>query len=228
MQFYGGFYYPDREKHMIDWVEKHGVSMYGRTAYQGAKQKRTIDLCRKLGRLGVAVDVGAHIGTWSYNLCQHFRQVIAFEPVAEHRECFVMNMDPKLSNWMLHECALGANEGMIEMKVEAGNSGNSSVKPNTIGDIPLRMLDGMIPASEMVDLIKIDTEGFEAQVIAGGRATIERCRPVIIAEQKRDFATKYGNKPTAAVDALKELGYRVVADIGGDFLCVHGSIEVPK
>jgi len=50
MKYFGGVYYPDAEVHMIDWCEKHGVSMFGRTAYQGKKQLATIDLCTKLGR----------------------------------------------------------------------------------------------------------------------------------------------------------------------------------
>lgn len=228
MQFFAGFYYPDTEIHMLDWIEKHGVSMRGRKVYQGAKQQRTLDLCRKLGRLGVAIDVGAHVGTWSFNLCQHFREVIAFEPVAEHRECFVMNMDPKLSNWTLYDCALGSRNGSVEMKIEARNSGATSIKPGAVGEIPLRMLDDVCEHVPFVDLIKIDTEGFEAEVLAGASRTIERDLPVIIAEQKRDFATKYGHKATAATDLLQAMGYRIVADIGGDFLCVHKSIEVPK
>lgn len=228
MQFFGGFYFPDGETHLTDWMEKHGVSLHGRTHYQFRKQKATIDLCQKLGRTVVAVDVGAHVGLWSFNLCKHFTHVIAFEPMASHRECFVMNMDPKAENWTLHDCALGDSEGTVEMLVEPSNSGHTRIKPGGVGEVPLRMLDHIITPGQTIDLLKIDTEGFEAQVLSGARRTIERCLPVIIAEQKRDFATAYGNKPTAAVDLLKAMGYRVVADIGGDFLCVHDSVKVPK
>lgn len=224
MKFYGGMYYPDDEQHMIDWCEKHGVSMFGRTAYQGKKQLQTIEQCKKLGRLGVAVDIGAHIGHWSMTLAHHFETVMAFEPVAEHRECFAMNLDPKAcDNVVMIECALGHREGRVVIKREKGNSGNSSVMPLAADpdgedSVPLKTLDSF---NLQPDLIKIDTEGFEVQVLRGAERTIVTCRPVVVVEQKRDMGAKYGNKPQAAVELLKSWGYHVVADMGGDFLCVH-------
>lgn len=221
MKFYGGVYYPDHETHMIDWCEKHGVSMFGRKAYQGKKQLATIDLCTKLGRLGVAIDVGAHIGHWSMNLARHFAHVHAFEPVREHIDCFRMNVDAK--NVTLHPIALGDHLGTVSMKVEHGNTGNSSVLPSDQGgDIDLVTLDSMdeIRCLRLVDLIKIDTEGFEVQVLLGAEETIKEWRPVICVEQKRDMGAKYGNAPQQAVSLLQSWGYRVVSDMGGDFLMV--------
>jgi len=219
MQFFGGVYYPEGERHMIDWCEKHGVSMFGRTAYQGKKQLATIDLCTRLGRLQVAVDVGAHIGHWSMNLAKHFGQVLAFEPVQEHRDCFRMNVDAL--NVTLHDCALGQARGSVRMNVERGNTGNSSIDASggaVGGDVEMHTLDSF--QLTHIDLIKIDTEGFEVQVLRGAEETIKRCRPVIIVEQKRDMGAKYGNRPKEAVDLLRHWGYKVHADMGGDFLMV--------
>ena len=63
-----------------------------------------------------------------------------------------------------------------------------------------------------VDFIKIDCEGYEENVLRGAVETIERDRPVIIVEQKRDMATaRFGLEPLGAVKFLQSLGYKVAA-----------------
>lgn len=218
MREYGGMYYPRGERHMIEWCEKHGETIGGRRIYQAKKQRAAIEVCKTLGRTGLAIDIGAHIGHWSVTLADHFVQVLAFEPVEAHRACWSLNV--LKANARLAGYALGDQAGHVHMQVEAGNSGNSSVRLDG-GDVPMDTLDAM--GFEGVDFIKIDVEGFEANVLRGGLATIERDRPVMVVEQKRDFGAKYGHEPTAAVDLLLSIGYRVISDMGGDFLCAHGA-----
>jgi hypothetical protein len=50
------------------------------------------------------------------------------------------------------------------------------------------------------DIIKIDVEGSESRVIQGGLATIEACRPIIMAE----------SLDSEALDALRLFKYRAV------------------
>ena len=71
-----------------------------------------------------------------------------------------------------------------------------------------------------VDFIKCDAEGYEENIMRGAEQTIRQWRPVIIVEQKRTMATRFGLQPMGAVDFLNSLGYVVAQDIGGDFLCV--------
>jgi hypothetical protein len=74
-----------------------------------------------------------------------------------------------------------------------------------------------------VDFIKIDCEGYEHHVIEGARETILRCKPCIIVEQKpHKLGPNFGIKGTPAVDLLKSWGYKVVREIGGDFILTHG------
>jgi len=39
-----------------------------------------------------AVDIGAHCGLWAVQMVEHFQHVISFEPVPEHRECYLKNV----------------------------------------------------------------------------------------------------------------------------------------
>lgn len=214
MKISGGMYYPSGEKHMIDWNAKHGVEVNGRTIYQWKKQQAVYAACTNFR---TAVDIGAHVGHWSVNMADRFQKVIAFEPVADHADCFEANLASVLKaggNVHLMRCACGADAGHVAIHRMPGNSGGSHVKG--AGDIPMITLDSL--ALDDVDLIKMDVEGYEANVIAGARETILRCRPIICCEQKRDFAMKFGLKPTAATDALRGLGMRLLQEIGGDFI----------
>lgn len=71
-----------------------------------------------------------------------------------------------------------------------------------------------------VSLMKLDTEGFEENVLRGGIETIRRCRPVVCVEQKREMSLKFGLKKLGAVDLLQREGYRVAQELSGDFIMV--------
>jgi FkbM family methyltransferase len=208
-----GWHWPDHEVHLIDWLIKAPpVKLNGRLAYQGKKQVATMLQCKKFR---TAVDVGAHVGLWSFNLAKKFEHVHAFEPVAAHRECFAVNAPD--ANITLHPVALGAHEGEVAVDTTPGSSGDSRVSTGK-GNIPLKTLDSF--ALEDVDLIKIDVEGMEESIVIGAGETIRRWKPVIIVEQKRDFATRFGLQPLGAVKLLQKAGYRVVQELSGDFIMV--------
>ena len=211
-----GWWWPDHEKHLPLWMDhpKNNVVMNGRIAYQGKKQQAVLALCTKQRER--AIDVGGHVGLWSFNLAHHFSRVEAFEPVAAHRECFRKNL-ADLDNVTLYSCALGAAPGKVAMATEKGSSGNTQV--DGPGEIAMSTLDSF--EFEDVGLIKIDTEGYEENVLRGAQGTIARWKPVIIVEQKRDMASRFGLKPQGAVEYLrKDFGYRVAQEISGDYIMV--------
>lgn len=206
-----GWWWPDHEIHMLEWMAhpRNKMRLNGRETYQGRKQVAVLAHCKNSG---VAVDIGGHVGLWSYNLAHRFDHVHAFEPVATHRECFQRNVN--LPNVTLHHCALGAIEQTVSIVTTQGSSGDSQVRPGT--DIPMKRLDSF--GLENVDLIKIDTEGFEENVCRGGVDTIVRCKPVIIVEQKRDMHARFGLAHLGAVKFLKSLGMKQLEEISGDYI----------
>src|SRR5665213_3923982 len=209
-----GWWFPDHERHLIDWMAnpKGRKIINGRSSYQGKKQLAAMELVRK-DRRRTAVDVGAHIGLWSWNLAHWFKTVEAFEPVAAHRDCWQANMSTRQDEVSLHPFALGEREAMVAIHTADTSSGDSWVKGK--GTIPMKKLDSFGFAD--VDFIKIDCEGYEEFVLRGGAETIKRDRPVIIVEQKRAMATKFGLKPLGAVEFLQGMGYKQVAEMSGDF-----------
>lgn len=213
MEKIDGWWFPNGEKHLPAWMAsvKGRMILNGRSSYQGRKQVAALALCKSHR---VAVDVGGHVGLWSFNLAHEFESVQAFEPVGAHRACFAKNV--VAPNVTLHDYALGAEEGSVSIYTAPTSSGDSYVAGK--GDIPMRTLDSF--ELQDVDFIKIDTEGYEENVLRGAVDTIERCRPVICVEQKREMSMKFGCKPRGAVEFLTSLGYRVVQELSGDVLMV--------
>lgn len=180
--------------------------------YQAPKLELALPHCR---HARTAIDIGAHCGLWTVQLAKYFYLVEAFEPLPRHIECWHKNAGWKLSN-KLHEIALGEKSGMCGMHVVEGLSGRSHI--NGEGSFQMKRLDDF--DFQDVDLIKIDTEGYELFVLRGAEETIKKWKPVIIVEQKPNHGGKYGISDTAAVDQLKDWGYTVKHEMVGDYVMV--------
>lgn len=215
---FGGWNFPDHEEHLIGWMKKTNDIVNGRQRYQGKKQGAALKWCKQFR---TAVDVGAHVGLWSYYLLRSFELVVAFEPVAAHRECWELNTAnpysddvPGREQRVLNPCALGDRDGSISIITEEGSSGNSYI--NGEGSIPLRRLDDF--DLQDVDFIKLDCEGGELPALRGGEGTLKRCRPCVIVEQKPGRAQKFGLPETGAVSYLQSLGAILRQEMSGDFI----------
>ncbi|MEJ6845090.1 FkbM family methyltransferase [Sinorhizobium fredii] len=207
-----GIWFPDSDTHFAAQLA-HNPLVDGRGTYQYRKYQAALP--HVSGR-GHAVDIGAHVGLWSRVMALSFAKVTAFEPLEEHIECFGRNVVAE--HVRLHAVALAEKAGELRLAPAADNSGNASV--GTEGEkVRARTLDSY--RLKDIDLIKIDVEGFEVPVLAGGEKTIKREKPAIIVEQKPNgSAERYGRGATDALELLKSWGAEVVWEIGGDFLLV--------
>lgn len=210
---------PESDTHFKPWLVQHQQRRDGRLCYQLHKYDAAL---KAVTRRRVAVDVGAHVGFWSYWLAQDFQQLHAFEPLASLRECWVSNV-PQRDGVRLHPEALGAETGTARLFEVADNTGNTRIDPRP-GPVPIIRLDDLqLP---VIDFLKVDCEGYEAFVIEGAIQTLRRCRPVVIVEQKRKCGLRYGRKDDAAVTLLQSVGYRKEWILGGDYLmtCYGASV----
>lgn len=209
MQLVRGMWLPDGDSHFVEQMG-FSPSFAGAGTYQFQKFATAFPFIRDFRH---AVDVGAHCGLWARVLARCFAKVTAFEPVSLHRELLAINA-PGVT---VHPCALGDQTGAIGMQPGEKSSGDAHV--NTFkSDIPLRTLDSFeLPG---VDFLKIDVEGFELFVIRGGERTIKSCKPVIIIEQKKDCAERYGQSRFAATELLESWGAKKVYSMAGD-ICLN-------
>jgi FkbM family methyltransferase len=145
-------------------------------------------------RVDAVLDVGANSGQYALGLRRagFDGRIISFEPLAEPFSVLEGRAvrDPL---WECERCALGEADGTISINV-AGNAGeSSSVLPmlkshqeayppaNYVGteEVPIHRLDTVAPRilgpTDRI-FLKIDVQGFEKHVLAGGKATIDdRC-----------------------------------------------------
>jgi FkbM family methyltransferase len=162
---------------------------------------------------GTFVDVGANIGYHALYVagsCPDVR-VVCFEPNPFVRAELERNvgLNPELA-LEVRAAALGDRAGSVEFHAQSGrayNRGASSILRNyNVGTryekvtVDLRTLDDELPDAR-VDLIKIDTEGFEGAVLAGAHKLIARCRPVVVFE----FDSRFLADPPAELARIRAL-----------------------
>lgn len=148
---------------------------------------------RAIARPGqVMWDIGANVGMVSALCCGagfRFSRVETFEPnpALHGRLCFLFDASPLVR---VHQVALGDREAVLPLNLKPGDSLRSSfVEPgSTSVPVPLMTGDALVQAgtAEAPDIIKIDTEGFEAQTIAGLSGVIKDRKPCLLLEESSD------------------------------------------
>ena len=153
----------------------------------------------------VAVDGGAHVGSWSRYMSKLFSTVAAFEPHPDNFECLQANVWG-LENVRCFNVALGKEPG--EMALAAGNNGGCWHRVEGAGVQVVTL-----PDFGALDFLKLDIEGFEADVIEGASELIEKYRPVVLIEEK---ALPHKPLDYAARRLLEQMKYKEVARCGRD------------
>lgn len=163
----------------------------------------------------VAVDVGANIGFMSgvlSTLTGMTGRVYSFEPSPSTygKLLNVIQMNG-FSNVVAQNLGCGSEDRSVTL-YSAEASGHATIRPTQSmesSNYPkqtvriVKLDDFLRPLLNRLDFIKIDTEGYEDEVLIGASAIIEQFRPVIYIE----LSAEYGVSSQNAVRILKELGY---------------------
>ena len=187
-----------------------------------------------------ALDIGAHVGIWSKRLASEFSDVVSFEPIPQHIECWIRNV--KNDNVVLNKVAISDKIGTATMKYINYFTGLSTLHYNAEDiDYQFKILtkkyfnkfkrltkekilqkpeDVIVETKTIdsynfhnVDFIKMDVEGHELEALKGAENTIRKYMPPIYIEISNKDAYIF----------LTELGYRQKEDFGYDhylFKCV--------
>jgi len=151
-----------------------------------------------LGQLNInsiVVDVGANIGYYTLQMAQRAKKVYAIEP---NKECFeILKKNVKennLKNVVLINKAAGDKKEKKYLMRDEKNLGNNKIKPtpnpsldkegntNKCDLIFTETLDNILINEQYISLIKIDTQGYEPEVIKGAKNIIKRNRPILFLE----------------------------------------------
>jgi FkbM family methyltransferase len=154
---------------------------------------------------GTAIDAGANQGVFAYAFSRIAAHVEAFEPNPDYAS-FAQRMLG--SRARVHQLALSDKAGRAQFVVPLADDGTVLHLGGTLSDggaataksmrfdVELRTIDSF--AFKDVRAIKIDVEGSELAVLAGGRATILRDRPPLIVE----LLTGAHADPVAATETI--------------------------
>ena len=207
-----GWHFPEIESHFPKMLKK-SVDKGGPAEYQQKVRLRSLDFVKQKR---VALDVGANVGLWSRDLVQSFEKVIAFEPVDMFRECLARNVTS--DRLWASPMALGDTDMRATMVITEGNTGHSHIDPNSYGQGETQVVQLDSLAMEVVDYIKIDCEGFEYKVLRGGAKTIQRCKPVVVLEQKPHDMYSKEYSQFAAIELLQGWGMIKLDQVKDDWI----------
>ena len=149
-------------------------------------------------KIDLVLDVGANTGQFASEIRRggYAGKIVSFEPLTQaHAELQqTSEVDPM---WDVYpRCALGDHEGEETINI-AGNSQSSSILPmlethrsaapesayQGRENVPIKMLDdvvGQYLKNARAPFLKIDTQGFEWQVLDGARETLPHIKGILV------------------------------------------------
>lgn len=143
----------------------------------------------------VCVDVGANIGYYTLLMAKKCKKVYAIEPDKECFEILKINVEKNnLKNVVLLNVAASnkkekkylikdkENQGNSKIETSPNPSLNKAGKVNYSNIIFTDSLDNILINEQYISLIKIDTQGWEPQVIEGVKNILKRDLPTLFLE----------------------------------------------
>jgi FkbM family methyltransferase len=145
-------------------------------------------LCERVQRGDVAWDIGAHAGFFSVLLSRlvgDSGSVLAFEPEPENAARLVANLEANgCTNVEVHAAAVSdavSRQGFA--RHQSSLEGALTDTSTQGGTVTTTTIDAIVASGAPApSIMKIDVEGAEGRVIAGGRRTIAAHRPAITIE----------------------------------------------
>lgn len=188
---------------------------------EGYRSERFKLMMSHLHRFGTAVEVGAHVGSWTIELSKSFKTVIAYEPNAQSFEILRQNILEFGSTKKIisHNVALGAKQAKAFMSV--GPKGPISSMIDSSSGVPTVITTLDDESHDKVDFLKIHCNGYELEVLRGAKNLILRDHPDIFVVMKKNKLVKtfYADE---VCQFLLEFGYQVKYRQKPDWLFSYG------
>ena len=180
----------------------------------------------------VVIDAGANIGIFSLfaALIAKEGKVFSFEPVKNIYEILKRNTE-KFPRIKVFNQGLGEKEKIQKILTSSGSHGINALTDSELAtknkkyfdgaeDVKITTIDSVIKREKIsrVDFIKIDTEGYEAQILEGAHETIKKWKPVIAMSAYHGKDDKK-NLPRILKNICKEYVCELHKDAEEDLVC---------
>lgn len=179
--------------------------------YEVAREK----LFQLATRDGVVIDIGSNIGEVAMKFAQKVGprgRVVCFEPFPETLKRLKRNLSLNaFENISIVERALGDSPTTFSMKPQPFNSGGNKIVIDQQAGLQIEVstLDREVESLELkrIDLIKIDTEGFEFKILLGATQTLKKFKPSLFIEVNDAHLRSFGSSALELTKFLKDMGY---------------------
>jgi len=184
---------------------------------------------KALGTPGHALDIGANVGYYSLVLALWGWKVSAFEPLAANNALIEASLcaNPAFKHRItLNKFGLGSKndhcilvsgvsnigDGWTRCGADAAKFVDGQGGYQTRGTMEIRRLDDVLVQQgvQKINFVKMDVEGFECQVMAGGQSLLTKFRPRII--QSEVWNKMQGCRPEDYLGSFKKASYTVASD----------------
>lgn len=164
----------------LDWISK--------TVYEGTYERALLKFLRTLDLEDMVIDVGANIGvTLWYSLSNNSAKTtfMAFEPSTGCQESLELVCTELKAKGELNFFAVGGTNGILPLHGVGNQSHSGSASllwhSGLRGEetqVEVRTLDSVLETDfdSRISLLKIDTEGYESEVINGAKSTLKSQR----------------------------------------------------
>lgn len=159
-----------------------------------------LDFQKKEGIDPVYLDIGTNTGQHLVAVAGRVKRAYGFEPWEKVRQIAERNCTlNQFHHVKILPFGLGAEEAILSYAPPPGNNlGTGSflagLQNQASFPLPIRIGDAVMQELQITPtLVKIDTEGFELDVLVGLRQTLELCRPVIIFEFNELGKDRFGS-----------------------------------
>ncbi|MDF1501030.1 MAG: FkbM family methyltransferase [Anaerolineales bacterium] len=185
------------------WIVGSGDHGYWLGSYELAFQNRFAEVLRPGD---VVLDIGAHVGYYTLlasRLVGPDGNVFAFEPLPRNATYIERHIRiNRLENVTLSQLAISDRTGTAHF---GGGVSSSTGRIDMTGDLEVdtASLDDLLQTGKIAppNVLKIDVEGAEMDVLAGGQETIRSGRPVIF------LATHGADQHGVCLKFLRSFGY---------------------
>jgi len=160
-----------------------------------------------------AMDIGANIGDTLAAMHQNSDRrdfFLAVEPNSKFFHYFMLNWQDKKNVIALN--ALCSDAPTVEKVTMIEKNGSASISPTNTGTLmksyTLDELLEQFPQLSQINLVKIDTDGYDFTIINGARRLLSNSLPALLFECDHFGKLNYAQTAIQTLTLLNDLGYR--------------------
>jgi len=133
----------------------------------------------------LVIDVGANVGEFTLAISKYNPRVIAFEPDPLAYQCLVKNISESSIDAVSENVGLSNKSELLTFYLSSDSADSSFILPDSHSrkiDLQAITLDQYCSINKIgiIDLIKLEAEGFEPEVLIGAKSTLDNTRYISI------------------------------------------------